>query len=160
MTALSVVTVAFSNEGCVDEHMKQDGEVCIDPPLQRRLIVSIASWFVILVEARRSHSCSQLFSSCVSQMSLLTAMLEKTVFSTRSTVFDAWCGESITCCATQIFLHLHGQFSFESDEHDHCSTFPSCRQISSKFPKTLCKTPASHVPATRDVPQRSTMTPA
>ena len=30
---------------------------------------------------------------------------------------------------------------------------------SSKFPKTLCKTPASHVPTTHDVRQRSTMTP-
>ena len=41
---------------------------------------------------------------------LLTAMLKKSVFSTRSTVFDAWCGENLIRCATQIFLHSHGQF--------------------------------------------------
>ena len=47
MTALSVVTVAFPTEGCVDEHMEQDGEVCIHPPLQR-FIVSIAICLVVL----------------------------------------------------------------------------------------------------------------
>ena len=63
--ALSVVTVAFFTEGCVDEHMEQDGEVCLRPPPQQRLVVSIARCFVILAEVTRSHSCSQQFSSCV-----------------------------------------------------------------------------------------------
>ena len=65
MTALLVFTDAFPAEGCVDEHMEQDGEVCIHPPLQRRQIVSIARCFVTLAEVRRPHSCLQSFSSSV-----------------------------------------------------------------------------------------------
>ena len=120
MTALSVVTVAFSTEGCVDEHMEQGGEVCIHPPLQLRLIVAIARCFVILAKVRRSHSdCS----ADVGLGALLTAMLEKMGFLHEVHCVDAWFGQHLTCCATQILLHSRGQF-FKGDEQDHCS---ACR---------------------------------
>ena len=54
---MSVVSVAVPTEGCVDEHMERDGEVCVHPPLQRRLNVSIANAYAC--QTREMNICKQ-----------------------------------------------------------------------------------------------------
>ena len=78
MTALTVVTGAVPTECCVDEHMTQDGEVCIHPPLQRHWIVSIAICLVILAHCSKQRAqadvCqTQELNSCETECCCLTS---------------------------------------------------------------------------------------
>ena len=78
MTALTVVTGAVPTECCFDEHMTQDGEVCIHPPLHWNWIVSSAICLVILAHCSEQRAqadvCqTQELNSCETECCCLTS---------------------------------------------------------------------------------------
>ena len=150
MTALSVVTAVVSTEGCGVEHTEQDGGVRTHAPLWRRLIFSIATCLVVLAQGSEQRAQADAFQTRAEELRtrvLPPYLVEETVCSTKSTVFDAWDGENLSRCA-QIFCT---RIKFSKGDEQDLNTVLVHRVGKSRasFPTTLSKN-------TRDVPQRST----
>ena len=84
--------LCVTTEGWVDEHLEQDGEVCIHPPLQR------LHRHIFCMEQRPRRRLPDTGSERSRKRVLPPYIVEKTVFSTKSTVFDAWGCEKLTRC--------------------------------------------------------------
>ena len=91
---------------------------------------------------------------------LLIAMVERTVFSTKSIVFDAWCGENLTLCATQIVLHPHGRFFSEAMNRIIAVLAHSVDKHQASLPQRSAKTSASQVPTALEFSTTFHKTPA
>ena len=162
MTALSVVTVAFPTEGCVDEPMEQDEEVCIHPPLQRCLIVSIARCFVILAEVRRSLLFATVQLLCLAQSACARCSLQcwRRLFSPPGPLCSMLCMARISPVVPRRFFCTHmNNFSkavnriiaiLAQSVDKNQANFP---QRSTQHPRNTCQPPASF-------PHHSTMTSA
>ena len=160
MTALSVVTVAFK-EGCVDEHMEQDGEVCIHRPLQRRLIVSIA--LCLLIVAHCSERRERVYACEAQGLNSFEPERCRLASWTKSRTQRPLCSvlrmARISPVVPRTVFRSHVDF-FQNDEQVHCSICQQCRQKSKRVfhntPHNIRVTRASHAAC---IPQRFTKHP-
>ena len=146
MTALSVVTVAFPTEGCVDEHMEQDGEVY--SPTTAAAFDCL--YRQMLRDNGRGKAVALLFATvqllCLANVGLgaLLTVIWRTLISTKSTVFHA---ESHPSCHAD-FSALARTFpkamnriiaALAHSVDTHQASFP---QRPARHPRRTCQSPA------------------
>ena len=151
---------------------------CIDRRLRCRWsqlrspqkVVLMSTWFDCLYRQMlrvvgRGKAVALLFAAaqllCLANVgfgALLTAMLEKTVFSTESTV--SMLGMTRISPVTQIFCTRKDILSKAMNRIIIAVLAHGVNEEQVSFPQRSAKTSAKHVKVTRDVPQHSTVTSA